>query len=76
MIKTTTQNEVILNLYQETSSTSLKAFETECLLNSTLSQERDDFQALKEALEGLTFSPRRLSIERILKYSQSFMKSC
>jgi len=73
MIKTTTPNEVILNIYRETSESSQQDFQTECLLNSVLAQEKDELEDLKQSLDALAFQPRKSSIESILTYSQTFM---
>ena len=75
MIKTTTPNEVILNVYKETSEESQSDFNTECILNSILSEERETFEQLKQSLDQLSFQPRQQSIENILKYSSSFMNA-
>ncbi|HVD97892.1 MAG TPA: hypothetical protein VNB90_06780 [Cytophagaceae bacterium] len=74
MIKTTTQNEIILNVYKENSESSQEDFQTECVMNSTLSEERDEFEDIKISLEALSFQPRQKSIDAILNYSVSFMK--
>ncbi len=73
MIITTTPNEVILNIYKETSEKSQKDFQTECILNSILSEEKEAFEQMKGALDQLSFRPRQKSIENILYYSASFM---
>jgi hypothetical protein len=73
MIKTTTQNEIILNVYKETSESSQEDFQNECILNSILSQERDELEGLKISLDELSFQPRQKSIDAILNYSVSFM---
>jgi hypothetical protein len=73
MIKTTTQNEVILNVYKETSEQSQEDFQVECILNSILSDERDEFEDIKISLDALSFQPRQKSIDAILNYSASFM---
>ncbi|HWZ23103.1 MAG TPA: hypothetical protein VNW06_10645 [Cytophagaceae bacterium] len=75
MIKTTTQNELILTIYRETSEKSQKDFHTECIINSILSEEKEAFEQIKGALDQLSFRPRQKSIENILKYSASFMTS-
>ncbi len=74
MIKTTTQNEIILNVYKETSESSQEDFQIECILNSILSQERNEFEDMKTSLDELSFQPRQKSIDAILTYSASFMK--
>jgi hypothetical protein len=43
-------------------------------MNSTLSEERDEFEDIKISLEALSFQPRQKSIDAILNYSVSFMK--
>ncbi len=75
MIKTTTQNEVILNVYKETSESSQEDFQIECILNSILSEERDEFEDIKISLDALSFQPRQKSIDAILNYSAAFMTS-
>ncbi len=75
MIKTTTPNEVILNVYNETSEKSQRNFQTECILNSGLSEERDEFEDIKQMLDELSFQPRQKSIDTILNYSGSFLNS-
>lgn len=75
MIKTTTPNEVILNVYNETSEKSQRIFQTECILNSLLSEERNEFEDIKQSLDELSFQPRQKSIENILNYSSSFLRS-
>ncbi len=75
MITTTTPNEIILNVYKETSETTQKDFQTECLINAVLSEERDEFEDIKNSLDELSFQPRQKSIDAILKYSASFMRS-
>ncbi len=75
MIKTTTPNEVILNVYNETSEKSQRSFHTECILNALLSEERDEFEDIKQALDQLSFQPRQKRIENILNYSAGFMHS-
>lgn len=73
MIKTATHNEVILNVYKETSENSQRDFRTQCLLNAILSEERDEYEDVKIVLEELSFQPRQKSIDAILNYSASFM---
>lgn len=73
MIKTTTSNELILNVYNESSEASQKSFHSECILNELLSEEREIMEDLKTSLENLSFQPRQSSIDAILQYSQSFM---
>jgi hypothetical protein len=73
MIKTTTQNEIILNVYKENSKRSQEDFQTECILNTLLSEERDEFEDIKISLDALSFQPRQKSIDAILNYSASFM---
>ena len=75
MIKTTTQNEVILNVYKETSESSQEDFQAECILNTLLSEERDEFEDIKISLDTLSFQPRQKSIDAILNYSASFMNN-
>ncbi len=75
MIKTTTQNEIILNVYKETSVSSQEDFQIECVLNSFLSEVRDEFEDIKNSLDALSFQPRQKSIDAILNYSASFMSS-
>jgi hypothetical protein len=75
MIITTTPNELILNVYKETSEKSQKDLERECIINSILSEEKEAFEQIKGALDQLSFRPRQKSIENILKYSASFMTS-
>jgi hypothetical protein len=75
MITTSTQNEIILNIYKETNENSLRDFQTECLINATLSNEKDEFEAIKNSLEELSFQPRQKTIDAILQYSTSFMRS-
>jgi hypothetical protein len=75
MTKTTTPNEVILNVYKETSEKSQLDFQTKCLFNSVLSEERDEFEDIKISLDELSFQPRQKSLDAILNYSNSFMKN-
>jgi hypothetical protein len=75
MIKTTTQNEIILNVYKETSERSQEDFQVKCIINSMLSEERDEFEDIKISLESLSIQPRKKSIDAILNYSASFMTS-
>jgi len=75
MIKTTTKNEIILNVYKETSEESQKDFQTECLMNSKLSEERDELENIKNLLDEASLQPSDKSIDAILKYSASYMKS-
>ena len=74
MIKTTTPNEIILNVYNETSEESQKDFHTECLINAILSQERDELTDVKTSLDAMSFVPRQRSLDTILNYSSSFMR--
>jgi len=74
MIKTTTPNDVILNVYQETSKDSQKDFQLECLLSSLLAEERDEVEAIKDSLSSISYQPRNSSIENILNYSTAFMR--
>ncbi len=73
MIKTTTENEIILNVYKETSESSQEDFQIECILNSLLSEERDEFEDIKQSLDALAFQPRPKTTDAILNYSASFM---
>ncbi len=73
MIKTTTQNEIILNVYKETSESSQEDFQTECILNSSLSEERDEFEDIKISMDELSFQPKQKSLNAILSYSAAFM---
>lgn len=75
MTKTTTPNEIILNVYKETSESSQEDFQTECILNHDLSEERDEFEDIKTALDALSLQPKQSSVDAILNYSASFMKS-
>jgi hypothetical protein len=75
MIKTTTQNEIILNVYKETSDRSQEDFHTECILNSLLSEERRELEDIKISLDALSFQPRQKSIDAILNYAASFMNN-
>jgi hypothetical protein len=75
MTKTTTQNEIILNVYKETSESSQEDFHTECILNNDLSDERDEFEDIKMEMDALSLQPNESSIDAILNYSASFMRS-
>ncbi len=74
MIKTTTPNEVILNVYLETSKTAQDDFQLECLLDAMLAEERDEIREMKDSLTSIAYQPKKSSIENILNYSSSFMR--
>ncbi len=57
MIKTTTPNELILNVYRETSDKSQKDFQTERIINSILAEKKEAFEQIKGALEQLSVLP-------------------
>jgi hypothetical protein len=73
MIKTTTPNDILLQLYHETDETSQKDFQLECLLNGHLAEEVDSLNEIKNSLDALSIKPKASSIEAIMRYSASFM---
>jgi hypothetical protein len=73
MIKTTTPNEIILHLYEESTEQTQEEFRLECLMNTMLSELKDEFEEVKTSLDELSFQPSRANIQQILMYSASFM---
>ena len=71
MTKTSTQNDLIRFLYDETRKHESEQLKQDLLCNNELFEEFNEMAAVKRALSELNYSPSKESINNILDYSKS-----
>lgn len=71
MIRTSTKNDLIRLIYNETSDKETQDLELEVLLNSEVGAAFYEMQDLKRSMDKVAMEPSRRSIDNILNYSKS-----
>jgi len=71
MTKTSTQNDLIRFIYDETSTTEAKQLQNELICQSELLEEFNQLAATKLILNDLLYEPSKESLNNILDYSKS-----
>lgn len=71
MTKTSTQNDLIRFLYDETRKSESEQLKQDLLCNSELLEEFNEFVTVTRALSELKYEPSKESINSILDYSKS-----
>lgn len=71
MTKTSTQNDLIRFLYDETRKEESEQLKQDLLLDNELLEEFNQFVTVKRALGELSYEPSKDSINNILDYSKS-----
>lgn len=71
MTKTSTQNDLIRFLYDETRKEESEQLKQDLLLDNELLEEFNQFVTVKRALGELSYEPSKESINNILDYSKT-----
>lgn len=71
MIKTSTPNDIIRLLYEETSLEESKSIQSELLFNEEARDEYYDFDLIKKTIDKSYKNPNERVLANILNYSKS-----
>ncbi len=72
MVKTFTQNEMIMAMYHELSGDNMAELENQLEQNSESEHNFENLNQLKHELNQLLVNPSNVVVESILAYSKSF----
>lgn len=72
MIKTSTQNDVIRLLYDETSEEERQALASSLLFDEVLDKTYENYKKLLEQLDHIGVNPSQKTVDAILTYSKSY----
>lgn len=72
MIKTSTPNDVIRLLYDETSEEERQALASSLLFDEVLDKTYENYKELLEQLDHIGVNPSQKTVDAILTYSKSY----
>lgn len=72
MIKTSTPNDVIRLLYDETSEEERQALASSLLFDEVLDKTYENYKKLLEQLDHIGVNPSQKTVDAILTYSKSY----
>ena len=72
MIRTSTQNDLIRYIYQETNTEENIEIQTAAILNGSLAHELNELERTVKSISAAERVPSESSIDKILSYSKSY----